>query len=128
MSSIELLNIVTYSTSLPFGKFAMSHIFQRIRQFNHAELHIFPASIILVKFKCQVAFFVGVMLFALPVGGVNIWPIGRGIPWGNHGCLPVVTSWYTLQTVYLVCRSFSHSEKLCMGPGPPKLTQDVSKG
>ena len=26
--------------------------------------------------------------------------------------------------VYLVCRSFSHSEKLCMGPGPPKLTQE----
>ena len=26
-----------------------------------------------------------------------IWPIGRGIPWGNHGCLPVVTSWHTLQ-------------------------------
>ena len=37
---------------------------------------------------------VGGMLFALPVGGVNIWPIGRGIPWGNHGCLPVVTSWH----------------------------------
>ena len=26
---------------------------------------------------------VGGMLFALPVGGVNIWPIGRGIPWGT---------------------------------------------
>ena len=41
---------------------------------------------------------------------------------GNYGCLPVVTSW----VVYLVCRSFSHSEKLCMGPGSPKLTH-VSK-
>ena len=50
------------------------------------------------------------MLFALPVGGVDIWPIGSGIPRGNHGCLP---DW----VVYLVCRSFSHSEKLCMGPG-----------
>ena len=37
------------------------------------------------------------MLFALPVGGVNIWPIGRGLPLGNHGCLPVGTSWHTLQ-------------------------------
>ena len=35
--------------------------------------------------KCQVAPSVGVMLFALPVDGVNIWPIGRGIPWGTMG-------------------------------------------
>ena len=37
------------------------------------------------------------MLFALPVGGDNIWPIGMGIPWENHVCLPVGTSWHTLQ-------------------------------
>ena len=37
------------------------------------------------------------MLFALPVGGVNIWPIGRGMPWENHGCFPVVTPWHKLQ-------------------------------
>ena len=78
----------------------------------------------------QVASSVGGMLFALPVGGVNIWPIlGRGIPWGNHGWLPVdIMTQTTNWVVYLVCRSFSHSEKLCMGPGPPKLTLDVSKG
>ena len=29
----------------------------------------------------------------------------------------------TDQIVCLVYRSFSHSEKLCMGPSPPKLTQ-----
>ena len=73
--------------------------------------------------------YVGGMLFALSVGGVKIWPISRDIPWGNHKCLPFVTSW----VVYLVCRSFSHSEKLCMGPGRPKVTQvprerGVSKG
>ena len=68
---------------------------------------------------------VGVMLFALPVGGDNIWAIGRGIPWGNHGYLPVVTSWHTLQIglyIYLVCMSLPRtSQKLCMGPGPPKV-------
>ena len=30
--------------------------------------------------------------------------------------------------LHLVCRSFSYSKNLCMGPGSPKLTQDVSKG
>ena len=34
----------------------------------------------------------------------------------------ITTDW----VVYLVCRSFSHSEKLCMGPDPPKLTQGVN--
>ena len=54
-------------------------------------------------------------MFALLVGGVNIWPIGRGIPWGNHGCLPVVISWHTLQIwlyiwyvgVYLTQRNYA---------------------
>ena len=27
----------------------------------------------------------------MPVAGDNIWPIGRGIPWGTQGYLPVVT-------------------------------------
>ena len=70
---------------------------------------------------------VGVMLFALPVGGDNIWPIGRCIPWVLVSChiMAHTTDW----VMYLVCKSFSQtSEKLCMGPGPPKLTQDVSKG
>ena len=26
---------------------------------------------------------VGVIVFAFPVGSDNIWPIGRGIPWGT---------------------------------------------
>ena len=35
------------------------------------------------------------------------------------------TDWF----IYLVCRSLSQtSEKLCMGLGPPNLTQNVSKG
>ena len=65
------------------------------------------------------------MLFALPVGGVNIWPIGRGNTMGEAWML--VSCHIMAQTtdwvVYLVCRSFSRtSEKLCMGLGPPKLT------
>ena len=49
-----------------------------------------------------------------------------GEPWMLASChiMAHTTGW----VVYLVCRSFSHSEKLCMGPGPPKITQDVSKG
>ena len=66
------------------------------------------------------------MLFALLVGGYHIWAIGRGLPWGNHGCLPVgchIMAYTTDWVIYLVCRKFSRtSEKLCMGPGPPKLT------
>ena len=65
------------------------------------------------------------MLFALPVGGVNIWPIGRDIQWGTiFHIMSHITDW----VVYPVCRSFSYSEKLCMGPGAAKLTQDVNKG
>ena len=59
----------------------MSHIFQRIRQFNSAELHPYPSQ----YNPFQIVPSVGGMLFALPVGGDNIWPIGRGIPWGNQG-------------------------------------------
>ena len=42
------------------------------------SIHIL-ASIILPESNSQVVPSVGVMLFALPVGGVNKWPIGRGI-------------------------------------------------
>ena len=47
-------------------------------------------------------------------------------PWMLASChiMAHTTDW----VVYLVCRSFSHSEKLCMAPGSPKFTQDVSKG
>ena len=75
----------------------MSHRFQRIRQFNNAELHPYSNQYNpCLKATCQVVPSVDVMMFALPVGGDNIWPIGRGIPWGNLGCLPVVTLWHTL--------------------------------
>ena len=101
VTNIELLSSVTYSNSRPFGKLTMSHRYQRIRQFNHAELHPYSSQYnpsIKPESNCQVPPSVGVVLFALPVGGVNIWPIGRGIPWGNHGGLPVVTSCHALQT------------------------------
>ena len=94
----------------------MLHRFQRVRQSNNAELHWYlsqynPCRKVTVRLH-----FIGGMLFALPVGGNNIWPIGRG----NHGYLQVVT---TDWVIHLVCRSLSRtSEKLCMGPGPPKLT------
>ena len=41
---------------------------------------------------------------------------------------PILGRFKTDWLVYLVCRSFSHSENLCVAPGPPKLTQDVSNG
>ena len=54
-----------------------------------------------------------------------------GEPWMLASChiMAQTTDW----VVYLACRSFSHPEKLCMGPDPPKLTQvprewGVSKG
>ena len=60
----------------------MSHIFQRIRQFNNAELHLYPSQYNLCEKVTQVVPSVGVMLFALLVGGDNMWPIGRGIHGG----------------------------------------------
>ena len=105
----------------------MSRIFQRIRQFNNAELHPYPSQ----YNPCRI---VNVMLHPLLVwccllcrwGDVNIWPIGRDIPWVNEpwmlaSChiMAHTTDW----VVYLVCRSFSlTSEKLCKVRGPPKLT------
>ena len=70
----------------------MSHRFQRIGQFNNAELHPYPSQYnpcqkVTVRLRPLLAG------CCLPVDGVNIWPVGRG----NHGCLPVVTSWHTLQ-------------------------------
>ena len=48
--------------------------------------------IILFKYRSHI------MIEKLKNSGIySIWPIGRGIPWGNHGCLPVVTSWHKLQ-------------------------------
>ena len=91
----------------------MSYRFQRISQCNPCRK------------VTQVAPSVGVMLFALPVGGDSIWPIGKGILWGEPWVLAScnimehTTDW----VMYLVCRSFSQtSEKLCMGPGSPELT------
>ena len=85
----------------------MLHRFERIRQFNNAELHPYPSQ----DNPCKVAPSVGVMLYALPVGGVNIWSIGRGIPWGTScHIMAHTTDW----VVYLACRSFSHSGKLCI--------------
>ena len=41
-----------------------------------------------------------------------IWPIGRGIPWGNHGGMPVVTSWHTLQIgLYIWSIGVSHEHQ-----------------
>ena len=40
------------------------------------------------------------------VGGWDQHMANKDIPWGNHGCLPVVTPWHTLQIG--LCRSFSH--------------------
>ena len=49
-----------------------------------------------------------------------------GEPWMLASChiMAHTTDW----VVYLVFRNLFHSEILCMGLGPPKLTQDVSKG
>ena len=54
------------------------------------------------EIHCQVVPSVGVMLFALPVGGDNIWPIDRVISWENHGYLLLVTSWHTLQIWFYI--------------------------
>ena len=65
-------------------------------------------------------------MFTLPVGGVNIWPIGRGIPWGNQECLPVVTPWHKLQIgLYIWSVGVSLTQRNYAWA--PKLTQDVSK-
>ena len=69
------------------------------------------ASISLPESNCQVAPSVGGMLFALPVGGVNIWPIGRGIPWGNMLASCHIMAQTTDWVVYLVCRSFSPTQR-----------------
>ena len=60
--------------------------------------------------NCQVVPSVGVMLFALPVSGDNIWHTAFG--GGNHGCLPVVTSWHTLQIeLYIWSVGVSHERQ-----------------
>ena len=109
----------------------MSNRFLKNRQFNNTERHPYTSQYkSLPESNCQVAPSVGGMLFALPVGGVNIWPIGWGISWGtmdacqlsHHGTN------YSLGCISGLYEFLSHSEKLCMGPGPPKFTQDVSKG
>ena len=71
----------------------MSHRFQRIMHFNHTELHPYPSQYNPCR-KVTVRLhplLVRCCLLCRPVGGVNIWPIGRGIPWGNHGCLPALS-------------------------------------
>ena len=72
----------------------------------------------------QVAHSVGVMLFALRLGRDNICPIGRGIPCGNHGCLPVSHrgTHDRLGCISGLSEFLTTLEKLCMGPGPPMLT------
>ena len=62
----------------------MLRVFQRIRQFNNVELHPYPSQYNPCQKETVRLQVVGVMLFALPVGCVNIWPIGKVIPWGNH--------------------------------------------
>ena len=49
------------------------------------------------KSNYQVAPSVGVILFALPVGDVSIWPMGRSIP-----CLPVDISGHILHIVLYI--------------------------
>ena len=89
----------------------MSHSFQRIRQLNNAELHPYPSQFY-PESNSQVVPSVGVMLFALPVGRDNIWSKGKDILWGNHGCLPVVTSWHTLQIgLYIWSVGVSHEHQ-----------------
>ena len=64
------------------------------------------------------------MGFALSVGGDNMCPIVRSIPWGEPWMLARchIMAHTTYWVVYLACSSFSlTSEKLCMDPGPPKL-------
>ena len=68
---------------------SLSHRFQRV----NAELHPYssqynPCRKVTVRL-CPLS----VWCYLL----CNIWPIGKVIPWENHGCLPVVTSWHKLQ-------------------------------
>ena len=96
VTSIELLSSVTYSTILPFGWFAMSHRFQRIRQFNNAELHPYPSQYNTCR-KVTVRFY-PLLVWCCLLCRLVVITYGKqvGAYQGNHGCLPVVTSWLTL--------------------------------
>ena len=70
----------------------MSHRFQRIRQFNHAELHPYPSQYNPCR-KITVRLHPLLVGCCLPVGGVKIRPIGRGIPLVLASCHITAHTW-----------------------------------